>query len=177
MITDPFDNFISERITTFFFPYDDELFHKYAYANDDALIYFKEDASEFEKSVLQNVMTPLYFNKSISLGKMKKMALSAMEMVGISELKKKKVNLLSGGQKQRVGIARAIVANPKVILADEPTGALDSETANSILDLLIDLNRSGTTILIVTHDEDIAVRCSRIIKIADKILIEKTTHI
>lgn len=77
------------------------------------------------------------------------------------------VNELSGGQKQRIAIARAIVNNPDVILADEPTGALDTETSGRILELFLELNREGKTIVIVTHDISIAKRCKRIIEIRD----------
>lgn len=134
---------------------------------------FQDYALIEEESVMQNILTPLYFSRSARLGEYKKMALNAMKLVGISELAKKRANCLSGGQKQRVAIARAIISTPKLILADEPTGALDPETANAIFDLLFMLNRQGTTVIIVTHDEDIAVQCNRVLKIENKCICER----
>lgn len=129
---------------------------------------FQDYALIEEESVLQNVLTPIFFNKPSDIGKPKEAAMKALNLVGISELAKKKVRTLSGGQKQRTAIARAIVGGPKLILADEPTGALDSETAESILNLLFDLNKEGTTVLIVTHDGDVAKRCKRSVRLEDK---------
>ena len=128
---------------------------------------FQDYALIEEETVLQNVMTPLYFGSSLNFGQYRKAAMKAIDMVGISELVKKKVSCLSGGQKQRTAIARAIVSEPKMILADEPTGALDSETAESILNLLLELNKAGTTVIIVTHDEDVAKKCKRVLSISD----------
>lgn len=128
---------------------------------------FQDYALIEEETVLQNVMTPLYFGSSLKLGQHRKAAIKAIEMVGISEFAKKKVSCLSGGQKQRTAIARAIVSEPKLILADEPTGALDSETAESILNLLFELNKEGTTVIIVTHDEDVAKKCKRVLSISN----------
>lgn len=128
---------------------------------------FQDYALIEEESVLQNVKTPLFFNKSISLGKMKDLAMEALRLVGIDDLAPKKVNQLSGGQKQRTAIARAIVSKPNLILADEPTGALDSQTSNDILTLLKDLNQKGTTVLVVTHDMDTAAYCNRTVTIVD----------
>ena len=93
--------------------------------------------------------------------------MAALKEIGIEELASKKINQLSGGQKQRVAIARAIVNDPGLILADEPTGALDSLTSDEVMKVLEGLNQSGKTILIVTHDNEIAQRCQRIIKIED----------
>lgn len=92
------------------------------------------------KSVIMNVMLPLYFNHKYSFKKMNKLALEALERVGIKEQANKKANQLSGGQRQRVAIARAIISKPEIILADEPTGALDSETSVEIMNLLKELN-------------------------------------
>lgn len=88
----------------------------------------------------------------------------------MDSMAKKPVNKLSGGQKQRVAIARAIVNKPSIILADEPTGALDSKTAVEIMELFRDLNKNGHTIIIVTHDLEIANQCDRIIEISDGII-------
>ncbi|MBR6273748.1 MAG: ABC transporter ATP-binding protein [Lachnospiraceae bacterium] len=116
-------------------------------------------------TVLENVMLPLRFAKK--KGKMKEKALAAIERVGISELANKSVNQLSGGQKQRTAIARALVAGPSIIFADEPTGALDSKTSAEIMDLFEKLNKEGQTVIIVTHDPNVAERCSRHIVISD----------
>ncbi len=93
--------------------------------------------------------------------------MDALNVVGIAELKNRNVTKLSGGQKQRVAIARAIVNNPDIILADEPTGALDSKTGADIFNLLNNLSKQGKTIVIITHDNDIAKKCDRIIEISD----------
>ncbi len=133
---------------------------------------FQDYALIEEESVIQNVLTPILFNKPSDMGKPKEAAMQAMSLVGIAELAKKKVRALSGGQKQRTAIARAIVAKPKLILADEPTGALDTETSKSVLELLIDLNKKGATVLIVTHDEEIAKGCKRVVRLQDKKIFE-----
>lgn len=119
-------------------------------------------------SVIENVMTPFYFlNKKIDKSKLKEKALSALKAVGMDKFENKSVNKLSGGQKQRTAIARAIVNNPSVILADEPTGALDSKTSSEIMKLFHQLHESGKTVIIVTHDLEIANQCERIIEISD----------
>ncbi|MBQ2581260.1 MAG: ABC transporter ATP-binding protein [Ruminococcus sp.] len=119
-----------------------------------------------DMTALENVMISLDFAKMKKAEKKEK-ALGALNAVGIEELAKKPCNKLSGGQKQRVAIARAIVGQPEVILADEPTGALDSKTAAGIMDLFRKLNKQGRTIIIVTHDREIASQCSRIIELSD----------
>ncbi|OGO88068.1 MAG: hypothetical protein A2Y15_04015 [Clostridiales bacterium GWF2_36_10] len=118
------------------------------------------------KTALYNVMTPMFFNKT-PFHEMKKRALEALEKLGIPEQAKKDVVNMSGGQRQRVAIARAIVNNSSVILADEPTGNLDSVTADEIMNIFIDLNKEGKTIIIVTHDDHIASFCNRVINISD----------
>lgn len=117
-------------------------------------------------SVIENVMLPFYFSAK-KADDMRKKALSALEAVGMSALADKSVNKLSGGQKQRVAIARAIVNSPQLLLADEPTGALDSTTSEEIIELFHQLHNSGITIVIVTHDSEIAQQCERIIEISD----------
>ena len=104
-----------------------------------------------EKTVLFNTMLPLFFDRT-PWSKMKAQGLAALERVGIQELAKKRVNQLSGGQKQRVAIARAIVKDPPLLLADEPTGALDSETGKSIMEILTALNAQGTSVILVMGD-------------------------
>lgn len=120
-----------------------------------------------DKSVLTNVMYPLAFSKDVGYFKMKGLAKKAIKNAGIGELMRKKVSRISGGQKQRAAIARAIVNSPEVILADEPTAALDHKTADEIMGLLKELNKNGTTIIVVTHDKRIADMCDRIVYISD----------
>lgn len=117
-------------------------------------------------TALENVMIPLNFLKQKIKNKKEK-ALAALKSVGIGELAKKPCNKLSGGQKQRVAIARAIVNEPSMILADEPTGALDTKTSAEIMALFKSLNKQGRTVVIVTHDPKIAEQCDRIIEISD----------
>lgn len=121
-------------------------------------------------TVFENVMTPLYFNKKIK--DKKSSVMRALKKTGIASLKSKKVSQLSGGQKQRVAISRALVTNPEYIFADEPTGSLDSKTSEEIVKMLFDLNRNGITIIIVTHNLDIANKCQRVIEIKDGNIIE-----
>lgn len=117
-------------------------------------------------SAIENVLLPLDFAKQKKANR-RKLALAALMSVGMDSMAKKAVHQLSGGQKQRVAIARAIVNEPSVILADEPTGALDSKTAQEIMDVFKELHSRGKTIIIVTHDMGIAEQCGRIIEIAD----------
>lgn len=125
-------------------------------------------------SVLANVMLPLKI-----AGKRRKerreLAEKALKTVGLSERIKFKANDLSGGQKQRVCIARAIVNNPKILFADEPTGNLDSATGEKVIKLLFDLNKKGVTLIIVTHDDDLAALCDRQIRISDGKVISDNT--
>ena len=120
-----------------------------------------EDFTAFE-----NVMLPLDFAKHKKPNR-KQLAMDALKSVGMDSMAKKPVNKLSGGQKQRVAIARAIVNQPSVILADEPTGALDSKTAAEIMSVFKELHQQGKTVIIVTHDMGVAEQCDRIIEIAD----------
>lgn len=118
------------------------------------------------ETVIENVCVPLLFS-DCPITKMKRKSLDELKLVGIDDLAKRKVTQLSGGQKQRVAIARALVNNPHIILADEPTGALDSKTSYEIISLLEELNKQGKTVVIVTHDLSIAKRCGRVIEIVD----------
>ena len=124
-----------------------------------------------EYTVLENVKIPLYFAKKRK-GSANTLALDALEKVGMKELAKKPVNKLSGGQKQRVAIARAIVNNPSFLLADEPTGALDTKTSAEIMALFKSLNDEGKTVMIITHDPTVAESCKRQIEISDGKIIE-----
>lgn len=117
-------------------------------------------------TVLQNVMVPLYFAK-VKTKKAKEMALKALEEVGMEQFSNKKTEQLSGGQKQRVAIARAIVNDPAFILADEPTGALDTKTSAEIMKLFKELHQKGKTVVIITHDLSVAESCDRQIEISD----------
>ena len=126
-------------------------------------------------TVLENVMLPLKI-AGVSRFKRKKMAMNALKIVDLEDKAKNKSTDLSGGQKQRVCIARAIVNNPKIIFADEPTGTLDSATGDKITDLLFDLNKKqGVTLIIVTHDEDLAKLCKRIVRISDGKIISDSS--
>ena len=122
-------------------------------------------------SCIENVLLPLDFAAKKKSDR-KELALAALKSVGMDGMAKKPVNKLSGGQKQRVAIARAIVNKPSVILADEPTGALDSKTAAEIMELFHELNKKGHTVIIVTHDLEIAKQCGRIIEISDGKIIQ-----
>lgn len=117
-------------------------------------------------SCIENVMLPLDFAVKKKPNR-KELAVNALKSVGMDSMAKKPVNKLSGGQKQRVAIARAIVNEPSIILADEPTGALDTKTASEIMSVFHELNRKGHTIIIVTHDLEVAKQCGRIIEISD----------
>lgn len=117
-------------------------------------------------TAIENVMIPLDFSKK-KQGNKKEKALAALSSVGMEKFAKKPCNKLSGGQKQRVAIARAIVNEPSVILADEPTGALDTKTSAEIMELFKSLNAQGRTVIIVTHDMNIAKLCGRVIEISD----------
>ena len=120
-------------------------------------------------TVLENVMLSLKY-KRLEYSKRKSLAEIALEKVGLIEREKHRPNELSGGQKQRVAIARAIITEPKIILADEPTGALDTKTGEQVMTLFREINKSGTTVIIVTHDARIGNSTERCIKILDGLL-------
>ncbi|WP_420602784.1 ABC transporter ATP-binding protein [Flagellimonas sp.] len=123
------------------------------------------------KNAMENVALPLYYQK-VSRKERQEKALSYLEKVGLKEWATHLPNELSGGQKQRVAIARAMAAEPKVLLADEPTGALDSTTSYEVMDLIQKINDEGNTILVVTHEEDIAHMCKRIVHLRDGVIVE-----
>ena len=123
------------------------------------------------KSAVDNVILPLYY-QGIKRKEREKTALDYLDNVGLKNWASHLPSELSGGQKQRVAIARAMVSKPKVLLADEPTGALDSNTSAEVMSLIQKINNSGKTILVVTHEEDIAKMCKRIVKLKDGVIVE-----
>jgi putative ABC transport system ATP-binding protein len=123
------------------------------------------------KNALDNVALPLYYQGLKRKERVEK-ALFHLEKVGLKNWADHLPNELSGGQKQRVAIARALAANPKLLLADEPTGALDTTTSYEIMDFIQSLNDEGKTILMVTHEEDIANMCKRIVRLKDGVIME-----
>lgn len=123
------------------------------------------------KNALENVALPLYYQGLNRKDRLEK-AMFHLEKVGLTDWASHMPNELSGGQKQRVAIARALAAEPKLLLADEPTGALDSNTSKEIMKFLQQLNDEGKTILIVTHEHDISLMCKRIVKLKDGIITE-----
>ena len=123
------------------------------------------------KTALENVALPLYY-QGVSRKKRNAIALEYLDKVGLKDWADHLPNQLSGGQKQRVAIARALIAKPRVILAEEPTGALDSKTSQEVIDLLRDVSRSeGITMIIVTHAPEVAEQTDRIIQIRDGVIV------
>lgn len=118
-------------------------------------------------SVYENIAVPLYLSKHVRIREIRDRVERAAQDVGLAGQLAKRANQLSGGQKQRVAIARAVVNSPKIILADEPTGALDAATAGEIMALLKKLNERGITVIIITHDDSVAGSCRRIVRIED----------
>ncbi|MGY5849046.1 ABC transporter ATP-binding protein [Salegentibacter sp. F14] len=125
------------------------------------------------KNALDNVALPLYYQGIKRRERIDK-AMSYLEKVGLSDWAEHLPNELSGGQKQRVAIARALASDPKVLLADEPTGALDSKTSYEVMNLIQEINDEGRTILVVTHEPDIAAMTKRIVNLKDGRIIQDT---
>ena len=127
------------------------------------------------KNALENVALPLYY-QGMGRKERNERALQFLDKVGLKDRADHLPSELSGGEKQRVAVARALVTNPKVILADEPTGALDSTTSHSVMELLKEINRGGMTVFVITHEEDIASETDRIVRLKDGVIIsdEKT---
>ncbi|MBG7611444.1 ABC transporter ATP-binding protein [Polaribacter sp. BAL334] len=122
------------------------------------------------KTALENVALPLYY-KGVNRKERLEIAMEYLEKVGLKEWANHLPNELSGGQKQRVAIARALVTKPKVVLADEPTGALDSTTTDSVMDLLKDINNEGMTVFVITHEEEVAAQTKRIVRLKDGVIV------
>jgi len=123
------------------------------------------------KNAMENVALPLYY-QGLKRKERQEKAMFHLEKVGLADWAKHLPSELSGGQKQRVAIARALASQPKLLLADEPTGALDTATSRDIMQFLQQLNDEGKTILLVTHEEDIAKMCKRIVRLRDGVIIE-----
>ena len=123
------------------------------------------------KTALENISLPLYY-QGVSRKERQEEAMDYLDRVGLKEWATHLPSELSGGQKQRVAIARAMASKPKVLLADEPTGALDSTTSYEVMDLIQKINEEGKTILVVTHEKEIAQMCKRIVQLKDGIIIE-----
>jgi len=123
------------------------------------------------KNAVENVAMPLYY-QNVSRKKRNQTAMEYLDRMGLKEWAHHLPSELSGGQKQRVAIARALITNPKVILADEPTGALDSVTSLEMMDQLQEINKTGITMIIVTHEHDIAARTQKTIRITDGLITD-----
>jgi putative ABC transport system ATP-binding protein len=121
------------------------------------------------KNALENVALPLYYQK-VNRKKRNLMAMEYLDKMGLKEWAHHMPNELSGGQKQRVAIARSLITNPKIILADEPTGALDTSTSYEVMEIFKQINQSGITVIIVTHEDDIAHKTKKIIRLRDGVI-------
>ncbi|MDZ4814314.1 MAG: ABC transporter ATP-binding protein [Pseudomonadota bacterium] len=126
-------------------------------------------------TVLQNVMQPLVY-RGLPAAERERLAKIALQNVGLGDRLGHRPNQLSGGQRQRVAVARALVGNPSILLADEPTGNLDSKTSAEIMALFDALHRQGQTVVVVTHEAEIAAHCQRTIRVSDGRIVQDTAH-
>lgn len=145
------------------------------YRNTKIGFVFQAFNLENSQTALENVMMPLIF-AGVSKKERKKRALEALKQVGLEDLAKHKPNEMSGGQRQRVSIARALINNPEIIFADEPTGNLDSKSGQSIMNLFKEINKKGYTVIMVTHNPNEAEKAERVIKIMDGSIISDTEN-